>query len=158
MKVCIVSACLLGIPCRYDGRAVADLSEEFKRMNYLPVPVCPEQLSGLPTPRECCEIAGGDGFDVVSNKARVVTRTGNDITDYFIRGAELTYKICRTVGADVFFAKNFSPSCGVDMIYDGSFTGNKKKGAGVTSAYLKEKGIRVCCVDALGTLAENSNR
>ncbi len=143
MQVIVVSACLLGINCRYDGKAVKDMSEELRKRGYLPVPVCPEQLSGLPTPRECCEIVGGDGFDVLVGKARVLTRSGRDVTSHFIRGAREAYRVCRIVGADLAILKDLSPSCGVERIYDGSFTGGKKRGSGVTAAYLKEKGIDV---------------
>jgi len=141
--VCLVSACLLGIKCRYDARSVADLSRELKDAGYIPVPVCPEQFSGLPTPRECCEIAGGDGMDVIDGRARVLTQSGKDVTDYFLRGAEIALRICRIVEAEVAFLKELSPSCGVSKIYDGSFTGRIKEGCGVTAACLKRNGIAV---------------
>jgi uncharacterized protein YbbK (DUF523 family) len=143
MKVCTVSACLLGFPCRYDGRAVADFSKKLEEEGYLPVPLCPEQLSGLPTPRDSCEIVGGDGYDVLCGEAMVKTRDGRDLTSNFLQGAKMAYRLCKIVKAEIFFAKNLSPSCGAGIIYDGSFTGNKKMGWGVTSAYLIKKGITV---------------
>ncbi len=143
MRVCVVSACLLGIECRYDAKSVADFSTWLKNRGFVPVPICPEQLSGLPTPRESCEIVGGDGFDVLNGEARVLSKSGKDVTSYFLRGAEVAYRICRLVEAEIAFLKEFSPSCGTERIYDGSFTGKKKKGCGVTAAYLKSRGIDI---------------
>ncbi len=142
MKVCIVSSCLLGLACRYDGKAFVDLSENLKS-KYLIVPVCPEQLSGLPTPREKCEIVGGDGFDVLSNRAKVMTESGRDVTDVFIKGAKMTLKICKITNAKIAFLKDFSPSCGVKSIYNGSFSGKKVRGVGVTTALLTKNKIKV---------------
>ncbi len=130
----LVSACLLGEPCRYDGRsvpcqAVIALAEEFEL-----VPVCPEQLGGLPTPRTPSEVQP-DG--------RVVDREGVDRTAEFQAGARATLAIAREHGCKCAILKENSPSCGSSCIYDGSFTGTLVPGEGVTAALLREVGIEV---------------
>jgi uncharacterized protein YbbK (DUF523 family) len=143
--IAIVSACLLGINCRYNGGSVLnkDILKLVESGKIIPIPVCPEQLAGLPTPRKTCEIVGGDGFDVLNGRARVLTRDGDDITDKLVKGAEEVLKIAKLTRAEVAIMKSFSPSCGCGTIYDGSFTGKKKEGYGVTSALLKLNGIKV---------------
>ncbi len=141
MKIFIVSSCILGLECRYNGKAFADLSDRLK--DCITIPVCPEQLAGFPTPRERCEIVGGDGFDVINGKARVLTESGKDVTELFLKGAKMTLKICRIVKASDAILKDFSPSCGVESIYDGSFSGKRVKGVGVTAALLLKNGIKI---------------
>ena len=143
--IAIVSACLLGIDCRYDGGNVLDerLVKAVRRGDIIPIPVCPEQLSGMPTPRNRCEIVGGDGFDVLRGRARVLDEHGRDVTDNFVRGAREVLKIAELVGAKVAIMKDFSPSCGCGEIYDGTFTGKRRKGFGVTSALLKLSGLKI---------------
>jgi uncharacterized protein YbbK (DUF523 family) len=119
------------------------------------IPVCPEQLGGLSTPRNPAEIVGGDGEDVLDGKARVIDNQGRDVTDAFIRGAYETYRIAKTIGADEAILKEKSPSCGSCWIYDGSFQGKKKPGVGVTTALLKRKGIKVISED---TMLEKKNK
>jgi len=144
-RIAIVSACLLGIKCRYDGgdavdeRVIRAVEEEL----LIPIPVCPEQLAGLPTPRECCEIVGGDGFDVISGRAKVISESGRDLTNAFIKGAEEVLRISKIVRAEFAIMKDCSPSCGFRTIYDGTFSGSKRRGVGVTSAKLKLSGLRV---------------
>jgi len=141
----LVSACLLGVNCRYNGGNVYDstLLNRIREYGLTPIPVCPEQLGGLPTPRECCEIVGGDGFDVLKGKAKVISRSGKDLTEYFVRGAYETLKIAKLLNVKKAIMKNFSPSCGCGEIYDGTFSGKKKKGWGVTSALLLLNGVEV---------------
>ncbi len=156
----IVSACLLGINCRYDGGNVVDerLIEAVRSGKIVPIPVCPEQLSGLPTPRKTCEIVNGDGFDVLKGKAKVLTRDGDDLTEVFIKGANEVLKIAKLVNAKIAIMKNYSPSCGCGTIYDGSFTGGKRSGYGVTSALLMLNGIRVMDVEGFcNTIGSVSN-
>ncbi len=149
VEIVIVSACLVGVRCRYDGCSAIDerVIRVMKAKGIVPVPVCPEQLSGLPTPRECCEIIGGDGFDVIKGVARVVTKSGRDLTNRFLRGAEEVLKIARLVNAGFAVMKDLSPSCGCGTIYDGTFTGGKRRGFGVASAMLKMNGFRVMSVE-----------
>ncbi len=143
--IAIVSACLLGVNCRYDGGNVLDeeLVKSVRRGEIIPIPVCPEQLSGMPTPRSRCEIVGGDGFDVLNGRARVLDERGRDLTGLFVKGAREVLKIAELVGAEVAVMKNLSPSCGCGEIYDGTFTGRRRRGFGVTSALLKLSGLRI---------------
>lgn len=133
MKKILVSACLLGVACRYDGKSkpvdeVIALSER-----YGIVPVCPEILGGLPTPRIPCEIKGG----------RVMNRAGEDKTAEYARGAEEVLQIARLLDCNTAVLKKKSPSCGSGEIYDGSFAGKTVKGDGVCAALLKKSGIKV---------------
>ncbi len=129
----IVSACLAGFPCRYDGKArpcaqVVELVRAGKA-----IPVCPEQLGGLPTPRTSCEIREG----------RVVDADGHDRTEAFQCGARAVLQIAQTYGATEALLQSRSPSCGSGRIYDGSFTKTLTAGDGVTARLLKENGIQV---------------
>lgn len=138
----IVSGCLAGRPCRYDGEArenknIKKLVEEKKA-----VIACPECLAGLKIPREPAEIVGGDGYDVLDGKARVMSKDGKDVTEEFIKGAQKFLEYSQMKGAAVVYLKKKSPSCGCGEIYDGTFSGNLVKGDGVTTALLKRKGIK----------------
>ncbi|MBO8165156.1 MAG: DUF523 domain-containing protein [Brevibacillus sp.] len=139
----LISACMAGLATRYDGKdayveAVDQLVKNGKAML-----VCPEQLGGLPTPRLPAEIVGGDGYDVLDGKARVVDASGRDVTEEFIRGAQQTLQLARKVGATQAVLKENSPSCGSTYIYNGTFRGEKKNGVGVTTALLERNGIQV---------------
>lgn len=139
----IVSACLAGIQCRYDQKhQKEDRILELVR-NGKAIPVCPEQIGGLSTPRPPAEIEGGDGEDVLDGKAKVIDIHGNDVTEAFIQGAYETLKIAKEIGATEAILKERSPSCGSCMIYNGEFTGNKKPGSGVTAALLRRHQIQV---------------
>ncbi len=112
----LVSGCLLGICCRYDGlsKPDADVMALVHRRNILPV--CPEQLGGLPTPRKAAYIAGGDGFEVLSGTARVLTvENKKDVTDAFIRGARECERLARLFRIKKAILKSRSPSCGLTM-------------------------------------------
>lgn len=129
MKLC--SACLLGIECKYDGggnptsQVLALLSQEVL------IPVCPEQLGGLPTPREPVELHG----------ERIVTVSGRDVTENFERGAQQVLRLAKLFGIQEAILKQGSPSCGCGQIYD--MKGNIITRDGVTTALLKKHGIRV---------------
>ena len=134
MKI-LVSACLLGTPCRYDGQSKPVLAlERLREMGHTLVPVCPEVLGGLPTPRPPAELQP-DG--------RVVNRVGEDVTAPYRKGAELALDLARAEGCALAVLKAKSPSCGCHQIYDGSFTGNLIPGQGVTARLLEESGIQV---------------
>lgn len=142
-RVFLVSACLAGCRCRYDQGTkeqaeIVDLIRTGKA-----VPVCPEQLGGLPTPRLPAEIMGGDGDDVLDGRARVVNRAGEDVTAQFLAGAREVLRLAQAVGATEAVLKERSPSCGAEAIYDGTFTGATVPGAGVTAALLRRHGISV---------------
>ncbi|AGL03350.1 DUF523 domain-containing protein [Desulfoscipio gibsoniae] len=139
----IISACLAGEKCRYTGDgfdypALRKLVEEGKA-----IPVCPEVLGGLSVPRDPNEIIGGNGFDVLDGKAKVLTNRGVDTTAAFVKGAAEVLAIAQKKGARVAVLKERSPSCGSTMIYDGTFSGRRIPGCGCTAALLVKEGIRV---------------
>jgi uncharacterized protein YbbK (DUF523 family) len=144
----LVSACLLGVNCNWDGRD--DINREVIRLvdAGVVIPVCPEQLGGLGTPRAPQEIRGGGGDDVLDGRCRVVNRDGEDVTRAFLRGAKETVKIAALLHVTEFVGKARSPSCGCGKIYDGSFSGKLIRGDGVTSALLKRHGVKVIAEDA----------
>ncbi|MFC7440651.1 DUF523 domain-containing protein [Laceyella putida] len=143
MKKKLVSACFAGIHCRYDGRhnRVEQIQDLVKRGEA--IPVCPEQMGGLSTPRKPAEIVGGDGHDVLDGKAKVIDIDGKDVTEAFVRGAYEALHMARMLGVDEAILKEKSPSCGSCVIYDGTFQGKKKTGKGVTAALLERHGIKV---------------
>lgn len=139
----LVSACLAGFPCRYDGRSAADPQVVEMVRKGLALPVCPEQLGGLGTPRPPGEIAGGDGGDVLAGCAWVCTADGEDLSAAFVRGARETLGLCRRYRLGSALLKGRSPSCGGKEIYDGSFSSVLRPGEGVTAALLRQHGIDV---------------
>lgn len=139
----LVSACLLGICTRFDGGARPRPAVAALGRHTCLVPVCPEQLGGLPTPRPPAEIQGGGGADVLAGSARVVTRDGADVSAAFVRGAEQVLRIGELVGARRAVLKARSPSCGYGQTYDGSFTGSLQEASGVTAALLERAGYEV---------------
>lgn len=139
MTTMLCSACLLGIRCRYDGAGAPDSKVLSLRADAILIPVCPEQLGGLPTPREPCERRGNQVF----------TASGREVTEQFIRGAEEVLRIAELYGATTAILKQRSPSCGCGLIHDGSFTGRLQPGDGVTAELLKRHGIRVLSEDDL---------
>ncbi|MBI5182663.1 MAG: DUF523 domain-containing protein [Nitrospirae bacterium] len=136
----IVSACLAGFNCRYDGtNSNNDLIAKMVA-NKKAFPICPEQMGGLSTPRPSAEIKNGDGNDVLNEKGRVITIYGDDITHKIIKGAEEVLKFAKMIGAKEAVLKDKSPSCGVAQIYR---NGEIVNGMGVCSAILKREGIEV---------------
>lgn len=139
----LVSSCLAGLEVRYNGTHSLDnkilkLLEENKAIT-----VCPELLGGFSTPREPAEIIGGNGEDVLGGKAKVIEKSGRDVTELYIKGAYATLKRAKEVNATIVVLKEDSPSCGSSMIYNGEFIGKKIVGNGVTTALLKRNGLRV---------------
>lgn len=138
-----MSACLIGLDTKYSGGSNAnDLLIKYFRMGVL-VPVCPEQLGGLPTPRAPSEIVGGSGEDVISRRALVEDLNGEDRTREYIKGASETLKIIKLLGSGAAILKDGSPSCGSSRIYDGTFKGIEREGQGVACALLRKNGIQV---------------
>lgn len=133
MKI-LCSACLLGLRCRYNGEAKPSESVLALLERHELIPVCPEQLGGLPTPRPPCE-RGADG--------RVRDKAGEDRTAAFERGAEETLTILRLTGCRAAILKAKSPSCGKGMIYDGSFTASLTPGNGSLAQKLLDEGLPV---------------
>ncbi|MCL1948287.1 MAG: DUF523 domain-containing protein [Turicibacter sp.] len=138
----LVSACLLGCKCRYDGdhnwvEAVSELER-----NHRLIPICPEELGGLPTPRTPAEIQQG----------RVVDKSGADVTDEFQKGAVLALELARKWACQLAILKERSPSCGVHQIYDGTFSKKLVAGHGMTAKLLLENGILVIGESQVGEL------
>lgn len=134
----LISACLCGVNCKYSGGN--NLDEECLKLlqDGKAVLVCPEQLGGLQTPRTPAEIVGNSHGEL-----KVITKDNEDVTEEFIKGAEETLKIAKLVNAKKALLKEGSPSCGGNYIYDGTFTGKRIKGLGITARLLKENGIEV---------------
>lgn len=137
----IISACLCGCDCKYNGKNNKNEScvELLKRGKA--VLVCPEQLGGMTTPRVPSEILKNDG------KISVISKEGKDVSKEFKKGAKEALKIAKLVDAKVAILKNGSPSCGSKNIYDGTFSGNKIKGEGITAKLFVENGIEVFSED-----------
>ena len=133
MEKILVSACLLGINCKYDG----ENNKNNKVLEYLKdkevIPICPEIMGGLPTPRIPSEIK--------DNKE--ITKENNDVTYNFVKGAEEVLYLAKLLNVKKALLKAKSPSCGVGEIYDGTFTHTKIKGDGITTRLLKENNIEV---------------
>ncbi|QCI15121.1 DUF523 domain-containing protein [Pseudomonas putida] len=140
----LVSACLLGQPVRYDGRSSGhpDLLQRWQAEGRV-VPLCPEVAGGLPTPRPPAEIPGGQGGEVLDGAAVVVTVTGDDVSAAFVAGAGQALALVRKHGIRVAVLKAGSPSCGNRLTYDGTFSGVKVPGEGVTTALLRREGVLV---------------
>jgi uncharacterized protein YbbK (DUF523 family) len=127
----LVSACLIGLCTRYDSalKENRDCLEFLQNKNC--IPVCPEQLGGLPTPREAADIHGGDGMDVLEGRARVLTKSGADLTDAFVKGAEQVLKAAQLLNINIAVLKAHSPSCAVSGV------------RGVTAALLAQNSIKL---------------
>ncbi|MFT0802804.1 DUF523 domain-containing protein [Bacillus swezeyi] len=139
----LVSSCLAGVECRYNGthsyvEKINRLVEDNKAMI-----VCPELLGGFQTPREPAEISGGTGEDVLNGDAVIMTTSGENVTDLYLKGAYKTLELAKQIRADTVVLKENSPSCGSSRIYDGSFSNQKIAGNGITAALLKREGFRV---------------
>ncbi|CDZ75277.1 Protein of unknown function [Peptoniphilus sp. ING2-D1G] len=133
MQKILVSSCLLGDNCRYDGKNnliedIAVLKDKYKIVKF-----CPEEAGGLKTPRSPSEIQG----------EKIVNAEGEDVTEYFKRGAELALKKCMEENIKIAILKERSPSCGSDFVYDGTFSGQMVGSMGVTAQLLKNNGIWV---------------
>ena len=142
MEKYIVSSCLAGIPCRYDcshknNKYINNLIKDGKA-----IPLCPEQMAGLPTPREACECK------VVDGKQKVYSKSGKDYTDYFYKGAQMGLEFAQKYNIKKAILQKNSPSCGV-ITYDGTFTGNLSDYSGITAKMLMENNIDVISSDEI---------
>lgn len=133
MEKILVSACLAGFPCRYDGQAKPDEEVIELVRQGLALPICPEQLAGLPTPRPAAERVG----------KQVLTASGEDLTEQFEYGATITLKLAEEFHCHKAILKSGSPSCGFGMIYDGTFSGKKMSGNGLTADLLLANGFEL---------------
>ena len=132
-EVIIVSACLAGVNCNYEGKNCEDASVTQLVKKGRAIMICPEQLGGLTTPRPPAEIKNG----------RVVTKQGADVTDAFLRGANEVLRIAKKYNCKRAILKSKSPSCGCYKIYNGKFNGSLVEGDGITARLLRENGIEV---------------
>ena len=133
MERILISACLLGKKCRYDGKSKPVCSAVALASKYVLIPVCPEVMGGLPIPRKPSEIQGD----------RVVMVDGTEVTAQYRCGAELTLALARENGCCIAVLKARSPSCGKGTIYDGTYTGTLTAGNGITAQLLMDSGITV---------------
>ena len=152
MKIC--SACLLEIKCRYDGKYKPNKKVVRLLEKEILIPVCPEQLGGLKTPRLGSGILGGDGKGVLSGKARVINRKQEDWTGNYFKGAKEVLKIAKRFKIKEAILKQGSPSCGCGEVFqwkvvNGKWSNRRRKGDGVTTALLKKNGIRVITEEEL---------
>ncbi len=139
----LVSACLLGVRCRYDGcdRRNEKLIAELKEVSALPV--CPEELGGLSTPRPPAQFVGGDGRQVLAGRARLVNAEGDDVTEQYLRGAREAVALAERLDIDEAYLKDFSPACGLTEVSSG---GRRVEGIGVCAAALAEAGLTLHAV------------
>ena len=133
MENILVSACLLGVSCRYDGKSKPNENVIALKDRYNIIPVCPEIMGGLPTPRTASEIQG----------CQVVMGDGTNVTKEYRKGAEEVLRLCRLFGCKRAVLKEKSPSCGFGKVYDGTFSGKLIDGNGITAKLLMENGIEV---------------
>ncbi|MEE4255187.1 MAG: DUF523 domain-containing protein [Desulfuromusa sp.] len=148
MRPIIVSSCLLGLKTRYDGtdnhcQAVVDF---IKNNGFTPIPVCPEQLAGLPTPRSKCWFSEGDGAAVLSGHGKLINENMDDVTKVFISGAQECLKIAELTNCQMAILQQRSPSCGSQKIYRNE---ELVEGIGMTTAVLRKNGVKVFSNDNL---------
>jgi uncharacterized protein YbbK (DUF523 family) len=146
----LVSACLAGRACRFDGSAATDDVVARLVAEGRAILVCPEADGGLGTPRPPAEISGGTGSDVLAGRARVVTEDGTDVTGAYMKGARIALAAARRGGATTAILKARSPSCGKGRVYDGTFSRALTSGEGVTAALLEQEGIEVFSDEEVG--------
>ena len=142
MQSILVSSCLLGLKTRYDGtdNLCPDVMNYLRNNQLIPIPVCPEQLAGLPTPRPKCWFLRGDGNKVCTAEGCLTDENGQDVTGKFLQGAYETLKIAQLTGCTQAILQQRSPSCGTDNIY---LNETLVVGMGVTTAILRKNGIIV---------------
>ncbi len=141
MELVFVSACLIGVRCRFDGGDCYHPDVEDWQKDHVLLPVCPEQLGGLSTPRRRVHLVGGDGFDVLAGRARVSTIDGNeDVSEQFVRGAQEVAKLVERYEIKQALLKSKSPSCGCNRVV---IEGTLQSGSGVTAARLTQIGVEV---------------
>jgi uncharacterized protein YbbK (DUF523 family) len=148
MRPILVSACLLGLLTRYDGASKRHepAMRFIREQGLIPIPVCPEQLAGLPTPRPSTRFSCGDGAAVLDGTGSVLNANGTVVNDTFLHGAIETMKIARLAGCTLALLKERSPSCGVHQVY---LEDRIVAGQGVTAALLTRNGIHVLSEDDL---------
>lgn len=141
-KPILVSACLLGLSTRYDGKSKRNekVLDYLQLHNLLPIPVCPEQLAGLPTPRPMTFFTTGNGHDILDDRGCIISTDHRIMNAVFIKGAAETLKVAQLSGCSSALFKDGSPSCGVHRICQ---AGNRVAGQGVTTALLQRNGLQI---------------
>lgn len=130
----LISACLMGVRCRYDGSGYPPTEEVLRLMErHCLIPICPEQMGGLPTPRLPVELQGG----------KALSKDGSDVTAAFTRGAKAVLELAKLYGCSCAILKEKSPSCGSGRVYDGTYSGHLVDREGLTCALLRANGITV---------------
>jgi uncharacterized protein YbbK (DUF523 family) len=140
----LISACLMGVNCRYDGSSKTVNELDLLMQKYNLIPICPEQLGGLTTPREPSEIKDG----------RVISKSGRDVTEQFQKGAQEALSLAKRFHCTIAILKERSPSCGSNQRYDGSFSGTLQPGDGLTAALLKQNNIQVLGENEISSLLQ----
>ena len=143
----LVSACMLGACCRYDGKSkpiIENKKLDLLLQKYEIIPICPEIYGGLPTPRNPSEIAGN----------RVIMNDGQDVTENFSRGSKCLSNMAKALGAKIALLKERSPSCGYRFVYDGSFSGKIRDGSGIFTLQLLSDGVEIYTEDDIELLLE----
>lgn len=160
MEKVLISACLLGRPVRYNGKSLTVESKhlnEWRQQGRL-VAICPEMEGGLPVPRAAAEIIDGQVGNVVDGTAEVITIEGENVTGLFMSGAERVLSLCQQNNIKMAIFAEGSPSCGSSEVYDGSFSGRRIAGMGVTSALLERHGVEVFSQFQLTSASHYLNR
>ncbi|MET4692179.1 DUF523 domain-containing protein [Endozoicomonas lisbonensis] len=160
MEKVLISACLLGRPVRYNGKSLTVESKhlnEWQQQGRL-VAICPEMEGGLSVPRAAAEIVDGQAGDVVDGTAEVITIEGDNVTSPFMRGAQKVLSLCQMHNIKIAILAEGSPSCGSTEVYDGSFSGRRIAGMGVTSALLERHGVEVFSQFQLASACHYLNR
>lgn len=151
----LISACLCGINCKYNGlNNYNEICERLLKENKA-IPICPEQLGGLSTPRIPCELQG-TANEIIQGKNKVINKDGIDVTEMFLKGANEVLKISKMLNVDKVILKEGSPSCGVNFVYDGTFSGKRIAGMGITSQLLNDAAIDIYSENDLGGIEDGT--
>lgn len=145
MAKILISACLMGQKVRYNGKDLLQETEGFQalKQQHELISLCPEVAGGLSTPRPPAEVQNGSAAKVFESNGKVIATTGDDVTQAFISGAEQAVSLCKEHNIRFAVLTESSPSCGRNKVYDGSFSGNKIEGMGLTAYLLEKNGVKV---------------
>ena len=148
-KRILISSCLLGVECNYAGKTssawlkgFSDLIKQQIADGVQFIPVCPEQLGGMNTPRRPSELQG-PALDILSGKAKITSNSGEDVTRNFVVGAEQALHVAKLFDVDMAVLKSKSPSCGSRQVYDGTFSGVLVDGRGIAACLLAKNGVKI---------------
>jgi len=152
-RTVLVSSCLLGLATRYDGddNYSRSLADYLQRNDLIPIPVCPEQLAGMPTPRPKCWYTTGTGAAILAGEGQICNELGVDVSQRLLRGAELTLDIARLTNCELAILKQRSPSCGSSMVHQ---NGKLVEGMGVAAALLAQHGVALLSEEELEAKSE----